>query len=280
VKSLTFCETKKDADHLETDLIPSDILNTLLNSVQKLNNPPIIEAMLDVDCDMPPGQKLAELETAARNAFRGKYPGFRSVNMQEHKIETKPESAPEISVNKNLHAFQFLQSDQKQTVQIRAQGFTFNRLSPYTTLDDYLPQIEEAWNLFVKVAAPIQVRIIRLRYINRILLPAFEGHIKELEDFLKICPRLPDEDKLHFIGFINQHVAVEADTGNQVRIVLAAQPVENNMLPILFDITAGVSTALEPENWSKIVSKIQSLRRLKNMVFENTLTARCLTLFQ
>jgi uncharacterized protein (TIGR04255 family) len=245
----------------------------------KLLRAPIIEAVLDVDCDMPPGFDLAALEGALRDRFRDKYPKFRQQLMQEHTFEAKPDAPPKMSVRHALQSLQFLQEDGKQIVQVRAQGFAFNRLAPYATLDAYLPEVERAWRLFVLIAAPIQIRTVRLRYINRILIPMTDNRVK-LEDYLKVYPRLPDEDRLTFIGFLNQHTAVEKDTGNQINIVLTTQPSQDNTLALIFDITVAANAAAEVENWAWLLGQIQALRGLKNRVFRNTLTERCLNLFQ
>lgn len=135
----------------------------------KLANPPIIEAVLDLDCDMPPSQDIAALETPARESFRDHYPTFRTQLLQGFRIEQPPDAEPRLSAQRGIQAFQFLQEDEKQLVQVRAHGFSFNRLAPYTSLGDYLPEIERTWRLFVGFVSPVQVRLIRLRYINRIL---------------------------------------------------------------------------------------------------------------
>jgi len=245
----------------------------------KLKNAPIIEAVLDLDCDMPPGLVFSSLEGPARASLREQYPQFRKILLQEHNLEAKPEAPAQISTQQSLHGFQFLMEDGKQIVQVRSQGFSFNRLAPYSTFDDYLPEIQRAWNIFIKIAAPVRVRVIRLRYINRILLP-MTGKKVNLDDYLKIGPHLPDEEKLEFVGFVNQHTAVEMDTGNQLNLVLAAQPPENHMIPVIFDITAAAEPMCEPDKWGEMVAKIQSLRNLNNRVFRNTLTPECINLFQ
>lgn len=245
----------------------------------KLLKPPIIEAVLDIDCDMPPGFDLAALEGPSRERFRDQYPKFRRQFMQEHKIETKPDAPPQMSVRHEIQSLQFLHDDEKQLVQVRAQGFSFNRLTPYTSLDDYLGEIEQTWRLFISLAAPVQIRTVRLRYINRILLP-MPNNVVKLEEYLKVGPRLPDEEKLTFTGFLNQHTAVEAETGNQVNIVLTAQPPEDKILPLIFDNTAASTVVGQVENWTWLLTQIQALRGLKNRVFRNTLTERCLNLFQ
>lgn len=245
-----------------------------------LAKPPIVEAVLDIDCDMPPGQDLPALEAPARDAFRDRYPTFRTRFLHEGHIELHGgETAPKVSAKVGIQALQCLQNDEKQLVQLRTQGFSFNRLAPYSTLDNYLPEIERTWRLFVNLASPIQIRVVRLRYINRIELPLTQGRI-ELGDYLKVSPQLPDDAGLSFAGFFNQHAAVEEGTGNTVNIILATQPPQDGAVPIIFDITAATAGAAEPGDWDWILERIRLLRALKNRVFWNTLTDRCLNLFQ
>jgi uncharacterized protein (TIGR04255 family) len=246
----------------------------------RLKNPPIIEALIDIDCDMPPGREIAALQGPAHERFRDRYPKVRTSLVQEHQLETKADELPRASIRHAIRGFQFLQEDEKQLVQVRTHGFSFNRLAPYSSLDDYLPEVERTWRLFLEVAAPVQVRLIRLRYINRILLPMVDQRISKLEDYLKICPRLPDEERLTFIGFLDQHAALEKETGNQVNIVLTAQRGEEGMLPIVFDIEGFHPEALDPKDWRSIMARVASLRSLNNRVFRNTLTEQCLSLFQ
>lgn len=246
----------------------------------KLANAPIIEAILDVDCDMPPGQQIALLEKTARNAFRPEYSKFRTAFIQTHQIEAKADQPPQMSVQHAIQAFQFLSEDEKQIVQLRTQGFSFNRLSPYTSFDDYLPQIEKAWRLFISVASPIQIRSVRLRYINRILLPLAKNKHIELSHYLKIGPRLPDEERFTLVGFLDQQTAVETGTGNRVNIILTGQPAENDSAPIIFDIATESVIKAEPKSWDLLLAQIVSLRALKNHIFKNTLTEQCLNLFQ
>jgi len=244
-----------------------------------LSKPPIVEAVVDIDCDMPPTQDLAALEGPARERFRGQYPKFRTRFLHEGQIELQGDDLPKVSARRGIQALQFLHDDEKQLVQVRGRGFSFNRLAPYSSLDAYLPEIERTWQLFVSLASPIQIRAVRLRYINRIELQWKEGRIT-LGDYLKVSPQLPDGAGVTFAGFFNQHAAVEEGTGNTVNIILATQPPQNDVLPIIFDIEAATTGAAEPEDWAWILSRVQSLRTLKNRVFWNTLTDQCLKLFR
>lgn len=189
------------------------------------------------------------------------------------------ERAPTLAVRRGVEALVFSQEDERQLVQVRAQGFSFNRLAPYTSLDDYLPEIERSWRLYASLASPIQIRLLRLRYINRILLPMVNGRVR-LEKYFKVAPRLPDQANLTFVGFLNQHAAVEVDTGHQVNIVLTAQIPQGDKLPVIFDNCVTAVASGEPEDWAWIVAKIQALRSLKNRIFKESLTETCLNLFR
>lgn len=245
----------------------------------KLKAPPIVEAVLDIDCDMPPTFDLAACEAAFRDALRDRYKKFRTQFMQALQVEAAMDRAPSVTTKQGIQAFQFLQEDEKQLVQVRPQGFSFNRLAPYSRLDAYLPEMERTWRLFLALAVPVQVRLVRLRYINRILIPLIGGRV-DLDTYLRLGPRLPDEDKLTLVGFLHQYSALEADTGNQANILLTAQPPESDKLPVILDIDAFKTGESEPSDWTAIQLKIHSLRRLKNTVFEDSLTDQCLSLFQ
>ncbi len=247
--------------------------------VPKLKNSPIVEAVLDIDCDLPPGFDLASLEEPIRTRLRDQYPKFQTQFVQEHLITLGADTPPSIPTPPTPGAYQFLFDDERQLVQVRSRGFSFNRLAPYSGLDDYLPEIERTWRLFVDLTSPVQIRAIRLRYINRILIPV-TGKKVELEEFLKIGPRLPDEEKLSMTGFLTQQSAVEKDTRHQVNLVLTAQAPEDEKLPIILDITVASAAMAEPGDWQAIVRTIGSLRGLKNRIFMNTLTDKCMDLFR
>jgi uncharacterized protein (TIGR04255 family) len=234
-----------------------------------LAHPPIVEAVVDIDCDLPVGLDFEGLEERARRELANDYP-IRTTLLQEHSDEQG---------HAGLGSYQFSTSDGRQLVQIRRAGFSFNRLAPYSSLDDYLPEIERLWHLFAGLVSPIQTRRIGLRYINRLLLPT-DGGVVDLDEYLRLGPRLPDEETMRLVGFFNQHSAVEVKTKHHVKIWMLMQPLEGVRLPMIFDIEAMHFAVEEPQAWQNIRATILSLRRLKNDVFQKTLTERCLTLFR
>jgi uncharacterized protein (TIGR04255 family) len=246
----------------------------------QLDNAPIIEAVVDIDCDMPPNFDLAATEEEAQKRFAENYPSLKKSFMLQQRFLARPNEPPQSSTTQALRALQFFSKDSLQLVQVRSNGYSFNRLRPYSTLDDYLPEIERAWRLFVDLVAPVRVRRIALRYINRILLPSVETGRIPLDQYLKLGPPLPQDDELTYMGFFNQYTALEIATQNTITITLTSQPIERGQLPIIFDIEARRDVGTQPDHWEEILDIILSLRKLKNRVFKRTLSDECLNLFR
>ena len=246
-----------------------------------LDQAPIVEAVVDIDCDVSGPVDVDALDAAAAAALANQYPTRRRRMLNEHQFSGSVDESGALAVTsrQGLQALQYLSADEKQIIQFRTVGFSFNRLAPYSTLDDYLPEIERTWRIFVDIAKPVVSRTVRLRYINRILLPMRDGRV-DLDDFLKFAPRLVDEERLIFASFFNQHSVFEPATGNQANIVFATQPVEGNQLPVILDIEVFKDVPGESEDWQTISGRIASLRSLKNLVFAHSLTDKCLNLFR
>ncbi len=245
--------------------------------VLKLAKAPIVEAVLDIDCDMQPDFNLESVEESARDAYATNYPELQVRRFLEQQFEKVDNADPKLSTRSGLQAFLFFSGDRKQIVQVRSQGFSFNRLAPYSSLDEYLPEMKRTWSIFTSIIRPIRVRMVKLRYINRILLPLVKNKL-DLDKYLKLGPRLPEEDKLTLSSFMNRNVAVDVETGHQVTIILASQAIQENQLPVIFDIEVVNNESVDLSNWDLILQQIQSLRNLKNRVFEHSLQSKYLEL--
>ena len=245
----------------------------------KLAKPPIIEAVVDIECTMPPGFDLAAVEKLAAEKFKGAYPKHTQQHVEEHRFEAAQGSAPKMSVRHGLQALQFRQNDDKQLIQVRSQGYSFNRLTPYGSLDDYLREIERTWTIFRELTSPTQIRVVRLRYINRLDLPMVQNKV-HISDYIKDAPDVPPDTQLSMRGFLVQRLAIDDQTGHEANIVLSSQPPQRDAFPVIFDICVGAPGPKEPENWTWISETIISLRGLKNRIFQNSLTEKCLNLYR
>ena len=243
------------------------------------SNPPIVEAIVDINCDMPTDFSLEAHQTSAREIFQKDYPVARIQRMREFHIEQSEDEPPSQQINDGIDAYRYLKEDKLQLVQVRQQGYSFNRLKPYGSLDEYLPEIKRTWEAYEKLVKPVVIRSIHLRYVNLLPLPDVNGKV-DTDIYFKTGPQLPDEENLQLGGFLIHNVAIEPGTKNQVNIRLASQGEVDNKLQVVLDIEAVSTKNIQPDAWPDIESQIQQLRELKNRVFEKTLTAKCKELFK
>ncbi|MDN5753532.1 MAG: TIGR04255 family protein [Nitrosospira sp.] len=245
----------------------------------KFRNAPIVETILDIDCDMRPDFDFEEAVNSAGDSFKQSYPVQRARHFTEHEIKQDGATDPQVSIRSGIVAFQFFSDDEKQLVQLRRQGFSFNRLAPYISLDDYIEEMGTAWAIFTGIVQPLAVRAIRLRYINRIMLPLKGGGL-ELDHYLRLGPRTPEGNRLSLSNFMSRNSVIDSETGHQAAIVLASQQSEAGNLPVILDIMTIDESPPDSFEWSDVESRVQSLRGLKNYLFGSTLTDACMELFQ
>lgn len=245
----------------------------------RLRNPPIVEAIVDIDCDLLPGFDLATLQQEAVRRLEDRYPQPQTLYMQKIEVAARANSEPTTSATHSAAALRLFQADRRQLVQVRAEGFSFNRLAPYEGLDDYLPEIRRVWEIYRDLARPVQVRTLRLRYINRIPLPMMGGQVN-LDRYLTIAPRLPDEEGLGITSFLVQQSAIERKTGEAVSLVLTDAAATEDRLDVILDIAVENTGDADPADWQMLEGRIGSLRNLKNRIFWKALTDECITLLR
>ncbi len=245
----------------------------------RLAHAPIIEAIVDIHCDLPPNLNRGSFQSSAQKIFADQYPEFRTAFLHEQQIEIKPGKPAKSAVKQSVRGFQALSQDKKQIVQSRFDGFSFNRLAPYSSLDDYLPEIERCWALYSSFAQPVVVKRIALRYINRLMLPLTDGKVI-IEKYISGGPVLPRGIPLTLTGFMHHHGFADPATRDAGHIILTAQPPENDRLPVVFDIEAYRAVQLPPMRWGDFLPAIASLRNLKNSIFNSTVTEEWLKFSQ
>jgi uncharacterized protein (TIGR04255 family) len=249
-----------------------------------LDNPPIVEAIVDIDCELPPNFALAALEGRAAESLKGTYPKLQKKMMHQFQIRKDGDGPPEHTFkNEALEALLFRSEDEKQLTQFRRTGYSFNRLAPYPEegMDAFFPEIQRTWEDYCQIAEPIRIRKIGLRMINRIGLPLGVGGSLELDEYLEAGPQMPklEDRKLSFSGFLNKYQVGDQDSTLRASVVLASQGAADGKLTVLLDIDAFDPQPTESFDWPYVSAVLTSLRGLKNDLFRKTPTSSCLKLF-
>lgn len=132
-----------------------------------LSKAPIREAMVDIRVKSRPSldaQDLAVLQRQVADEFP------KVEKQQFFKATVKPIKG-QVSTEERFAGFICHSADSLNVVQFRVDGFTFNRLRPYTHWEAIWETAFPLWESYCAVALPEAITRMALRYINRIDLP-------------------------------------------------------------------------------------------------------------
>jgi len=249
-----------------------------MSEFQKLTHPPAVEAILDVQGAFPNGVQIEAL-AALHESFQKNYPKRTEEKIFQLGFDFQAgQELRATAQDHGLRGYRFHSPDEKEIVQCRKDGFTFNRLKPYTAWEDVYPRAVEAWGVFRKAFPDMVISRVSLRYINQIFLPCIDGLV-ELDDYLAIQLPGPKNLDLTRAAFMGQSIFGDAVSGLAANYVVTQQPASDaNKVCILLDIDvfyAGpeLSETNPPALWEK-------MRYLKNKLFFGSLNEKGIALFQ
>lgn len=242
-------------------------------------NPPITEALLDIRVTLPKETTVESLETYQKD-IKEEFPNRKvkwEGSFQIRVGELSP--APEIkeSSGKKI-GYMFSTSNGQKIVQTRLDGFTFNWLKPYPGWEKFSKEAKKHFENYLKLAKPVSINRIALRYINTIEIP------QPIEDFkqyfltsAEVGPGIPQALSEYFFRL----AIVEPDTKNTAIIIqtIDLTKVNDKTIPFIFDIDVFRKVDLKPTD-DQLWEIFKSLRTYKNNIFVKSLTDKTKDLFK
>jgi uncharacterized protein (TIGR04255 family) len=236
-----------------------------------LDNAPISEAILDIRAVPPPDFPVQVLRQPAKE-LEGDFPTVEERRLTATTLEIREGKAVvPAHTRESIHGFAYKSGDGLAVAQFRVDGFTYSRLKPYTSWEEILPRALSLWDKYAKIAEPLVIPRLAVRYINRLRIPA-PTQLVELEDYLTAPPVIPEGMPQNYSSFLSRVVLEDPDTAMSAIVTQALEPVADpRSVTILLDIDAfkvneaGFDRAAFPEVF-------ESLRTMKNRIFFNSIT--------
>ncbi len=241
-----------------------------------LRNAPITEMLFDLRLAAPV-ELTDEHFRALGEASAAQYPktelkqrieGTIKFNAGRLSADTRPLGA------KGLFA---TSSDGLTVAQFRADGFTLNRLRPYTSWGELFPEALRLWNLYSAVSGGTEVGRVALRYINHLDLPLQDGDDFSL--YLAMPPNLPEPVPQSVSAFVMRFTAHDTSTAISANITQAmAAPLPSARVVLDIDVFKVLVAPVRDE--VEIRGIFAALHEMKNRIFFNLVMERCLQLYQ
>lgn len=239
-------------------------------------NAPIVESVLDIQVEPSEGVTLENIDTF-HDHVKDRFPKKekRARGMAQIRISEQGPSFDSPSVN--LVSFLYSSIIEKKIVQAGLNGFSFNKLKPYESWEIFSSEAHQLWDLYIKIAQPIKIKRMALRYINRIEIPLPISDFKEyILTIPEIAPNLPQG----LASFLMMLVIPNPEIGATAIIneVMETTTVQQT-LPIIFDIDVFKDVNYNI-NYDELWKEFDQLRIFKNDIFFNSMTDKAKELFK
>ena len=245
-----------------------------------LRNAPITEAIIDFRVKARP-ELRAEDFAGLKGELATRLPKVEERRGLQAKIELLKAGGgppgPPLVQDLGLQGYFFRSQDEKIITQFRIDGFTLNRLKPYTSWEDIFPKAMELWHLYLKVAKPVEVIRLAVRYINHIPLPP---GAQRFEDYLRASPVIPAELPQYTSSFLTRITIHNPNDDVAAHVTQVLQTTADaHRLTVILDIDAYKEAELLVED-PAIERALMQLRVFKNLIFFHSLTDETLRQFE
>lgn len=235
-----------------------------------LSRPPIKEALIDVRIE-PKGA----VEAARFRVEPGSLPGDFVEREEQRRFRSQFEIregtvvSPETE-DLGVRGYIYKSRDGLDIGQFRVDGFTYNRLAPYTGWESLRTLGLELWQFYSSLAGSVQATRVALRYINTMPL---DGE-SDLALWLSSPPQAPKGVPGNLAGFLTRTQTLEPDEGwcSNVVTTLEGTP-GSDISAIILDIDV-YKSSVEVSEIGGIGEVLDELRRMKNALFFGSITPR------
>lgn len=257
------------------------MLYTIVMAKQKLlKNPPIREAVLDIRVVLPDDFDLKKLEEY-HNFISKEYPVKQVSTLIETAFEFQKDKSATFSSKGAQNGYIFKTQTNNKIIQFRRDGFTFNKIRPYTNWEEFSGEAQKHWESYLKITQIKLINRIALRYINVIPMPLA---IKDFKEYIltvpEIAPTMPQSLREFFMRLVipedgkTNNIAIITETIDIVE--LKSNP---SVLPLIFDIDV-FNKSITQANTDLIWESLNGIRNYKNRIFFESLTDKAIKLFE
>lgn len=237
--------------------------------VRHLRNAPILEALVDFRVTLPKKFDVERFK-GLTSAVGDRYPIVEAMHRFEASVTFQVGKPPDARTDA-LHSggYVFRSSDRLTAAQFRLDGFTYNRLHPYTSWDELQPEVLRLWKLYQQTARPESCSRIAARYINKIDIPVPSG---DLSQYLTAPPGTPQDVSDELTAFMTRVIIEERDVGLSASITQASQVQLNpRNAAVILDIEAYKQSDAASLD-QQVEPTLVKLHDLKNRLFFGSLT--------
>ena len=239
------------------------------NPTQQYSKPPIKEAVFDLQTRYEKAfdQKLFD-------AFFKKIPEYSNYEPLKHiNINTDDMTKKDETIG-----YRCISKDKKQIVQFKKDGFSFSRLEIYDGWDKSYKETLKLWGKYCEAVEPEAITRVATRFINKFKIPHvftkpeeyFKMYIQYNKDISRVWNQMSHRVLLSHTHGITSHIVFDSIVNKS-----------NQFVDVLLDIDVfSDNLGLSPSKHSILENTFNQLRKIKNDIFEKSITDKVRQMIQ
>jgi len=237
--------------------------------------PPITEAVVEFRFREPVDQRVVD-KVSARLAER--YPAHETIHVLDIQINSGNPGA--VRASPAFIGYKRTNLDGTGIVIVATTHLTTSVLAPYPGWDVFQAIVRDNWKIGRTVLRYREISRIGIRYINRIDIPLqIEKNALRIADYLTVFPSYSEADLPHVERFTLQLATHLTTIASSLIINVASVPSPLvDHVSLLLDIDIGRQDDV-PQNDRDLWKFVDSVRLMKNRVFESAVTDTLRELF-
>ncbi len=237
-----------------------------MHTARHYSRAPITEAIIDLRVTLPDGFSVDDLANI-HSHITDRFPTREPIHTASLMFQSGP--SIKIDANQEHHGFLFRSEDGLRILQAKLSGFTFNRLAPYNTWEEFSASARQLWEVYKDVCKPSSVTRAAVRFINRLNLP---GPTLDFKEYLRTVPEVAPDLPQGLSSFFMQ-LQIPQDDLNCMLIINEAftPPTSPELVSVILDFDLFREHVWQSDD-EAIWRFLEELRQRKNLAFEASIT--------
>lgn len=234
---------------------------------------PIVEAVIEMLVTLPPGLTLDDLARVhAEEASNYPRTERRMALQTELRADADTLAVTQQATQQQI-GHVYTSNDGQRIFHSRFDGFMYSQLAPYDRWDKFVSEALRLWGRYAETTKPVTVNRLGVRYVNRLDIPSQNF---DINDYLRTRPEVSPDLPQDLTGYFFQVQLPLPSFGAAVSITSTVAPSATpGHAALILDLDCSQVMALRSEDPGfdeALVSRLETLRSAKNMVFEACIT--------
>jgi len=241
-----------------------------MGNKEKLENPPIIEAILQIAFVIPSFATADDfkpfIETVA-----SEYSEVRElISLQfVQQLDRQVSDTPlDMSMGTKINGYMLLKEPQEQFIHLTNNAIGLIRKKPYTSWDEISQEFKELWGKLKSIFPDIVPNKLSVRYVNK--MDVTLNPDKGIQEFFLLIPNLPEKISPSYEKYLLQMQIPNKENNLVSNVTQVYNPCQKTEGKVHYSLDIEINSEISEKE--DIWEMFEKMRIFKNSIFFNSIT--------